>query len=318
MRLMPRAETRTLSFSTQLGGQPAGRCTTFGAVHIPFGSLSLRCKLPFFKVHRYVCAGIVGLLWDASARAHRRWYGMSPLPDVLSFSASLFPSICWRGGWPQVDGSRMLGLTELSSAGVTAGSLILGVVFWLAARRNRRRELDRYLLQAFLDHIPDNVFFKDRKSRFVRVSRGMAQRFDVPDASELIGKDRQRLFQRRARPAGLCRRAEDSLHGRAAGGPRREGDLAGWPRSLGRSRPRFRSGIAPGRIIGTMGIARDITDRKQAEVRICHMALHDELTGLPNRALPARSAWCRPSRWPRATAGAWGVLMLDLDHFKSI
>jgi diguanylate cyclase (GGDEF)-like protein/PAS domain S-box-containing protein len=62
---------------------------------------------------------------------------------------------------------------------------------------------------------------------------------------------------------------------------------------------------------------RDITGRKQAEARISYMALHDALTGLPNRIL-------LQDRLTQAIALAYrnhdrvGVLMLDLDHFKHI
>ena len=62
---------------------------------------------------------------------------------------------------------------------------------------------------------------------------------------------------------------------------------------------------------------RDITGRKQAEARIRYMALHDALTGLPNRILlqdhltQAIALACR-------NHDRVGVLMLDLDHFKHV
>lgn len=40
---------------------------------------------------------------------------------------------------------------------------------------DREHQLDRDLLRAFLKYIPDNVFFKDRDSRFVRISSAMAK-----------------------------------------------------------------------------------------------------------------------------------------------
>ena len=40
-----------------------------------------------------------------------------------------------------------------------------------------------------------------------------------------------------------------------------------------------------GEIIGCVGVAFDITERKEAEERIQHLAHYDVLTGLPNRAL---------------------------------
>ena len=37
--------------------------------------------------------------------------------------------------------------------------------------------------------------------------------------------------------------------------------------------------------IGTVGFARDITQRKQMEDQVRQLAFHDALTGLPNRRL---------------------------------
>jgi diguanylate cyclase (GGDEF)-like protein len=58
-------------------------------------------------------------------------------------------------------------------------------------------------------------------------------------------------------------------------------------------------------------------ERKRAEVELAHQALHDGLTGLPNRALfldRLQLALARVQRRPSAVA----VLFLDLDRFKVI
>ena len=39
--------------------------------------------------------------------------------------------------------------------------------------------LDRTLVRAFLEHVPDIVFFKDADSRFVAVSRSKARRHEL-------------------------------------------------------------------------------------------------------------------------------------------
>jgi PAS domain S-box-containing protein len=44
------------------------------------------------------------------------------------------------------------------------------------------------LLHAFLEHVPDGVYFKDRESRFVRISRALALRFGMNDPAEAVGK----------------------------------------------------------------------------------------------------------------------------------
>ncbi len=68
---------------------------------------------------------------------------------------------------------------------------------------------------------------------------------------------------------------------------------------------------------GYRGTAKNITDRKQTEERIRHMALHDPLTGLPNRALLADRLSQAISYSSRYNHLLW-VLFLDLDRFKFI
>lgn len=62
---------------------------------------------------------------------------------------------------------------------------------------------------------------------------------------------------------------------------------------------------------------RDITKRKEAEEKVRHAALHDALTGLPNRAMLFEYAGRLLPHHKRASRHA-AVLFLDLDRFKSI
>lgn len=62
---------------------------------------------------------------------------------------------------------------------------------------------------------------------------------------------------------------------------------------------------------------RNISDRKEAEARIRYMALHDALTGLPNRILLADRLTVATAQ-ARRNGKKVALLMLDLDHFKHI
>ena len=70
-------------------------------------------------------------------------------------------------------------------------------------------------------------------------------------------------------------------------------------------------------IDGTVLVFRDVTQRKQQELRLNFLAIHDSLTELPNRTL-------FNDRLTLALAGASrreqkiAVMMLDLDHFKKV
>jgi Amt family ammonium transporter len=76
--------------------------------------------------------------------------------------------------------------------------------------------------------------------------------------------------------------------------------------------------MAGGARIGYVLTYRDIGERKQTEAKLQHDALHDMLTGLPNRALFLDRLSLVFSRRSRHRDQSCGVLFLDMDRFKEI
>ena len=74
---------------------------------------------------------------------------------------------------------------------------------------------------------------------------------------------------------------------------------------------------AEGNVVGTSTIARDVTDRNRMLGELRHSALHDALTGLPNRQL-LNDRLAQAGARARRHGGTVAVLFVDLDHFKLI
>jgi diguanylate cyclase (GGDEF)-like protein/PAS domain S-box-containing protein len=75
---------------------------------------------------------------------------------------------------------------------------------------------------------------------------------------------------------------------------------------------------ATGRATRVAGALTDISHRKRAEARLAHEALHDPLTGLPNRTLFLDRLGLALKQQRRDPRRNFGVLFLDLDRFKSV
>jgi diguanylate cyclase (GGDEF)-like protein/PAS domain S-box-containing protein len=123
------------------------------------------------------------------------------------------------------------------------------------------------LLEAFLEHIPDGVYFKDRQSRFVRISRSLANRFGLSDPAEAIQKSDFDMF--------------DDEHAKQAFADEQEIIRTGQPIIEKEEKETWPDGHQSwvlttklplcdhsGNIVGTMGISRDITDRKRVELEL--------------------------------------------------
>ena len=66
------------------------------------------------------------------------------------------------------------------------------------------------------------------------------------------------------------------------------------------------------------GVMIDITQRKRAEEQLLHSALHDPVTGLPNRALFYDRLEVAIARMRARGESRFAVLILDLDRFKVV
>lgn len=128
---------------------------------------------------------------------------------------------------------------------------------------NRLRERERYL-RAVIDNFPFLVWFKDEESRFLAVNRPFAEACGIDSAERLIGKtdldvwprDLAEIYRRDDREvlaSGRSKCVEELLE--------RDG-ARGWIETY--KSPVF----LDGRPLGTVGFARDITDRKIMEERL--------------------------------------------------
>ncbi len=131
-------------------------------------------------------------------------------------------------------------------------------------KKNEVLELDRGLLNSLLKHIPENIYFKDRESKFVRISQAFADYMRFKSIEEIIGKTDFDLFdEEHARPA-----FEDEQKIMKTGEPIQKEEKEVYPDGSEKwvettKVPRYDE---KGKIIGTFGISRDITEKKLWEM----------------------------------------------------
>ncbi|MDQ0256597.1 diguanylate cyclase (GGDEF)-like protein/PAS domain S-box-containing protein [Evansella vedderi] len=169
------------------------------------------------------------------------------------------------------------------------------------------------LYEKILDSLPINIFLEDRAGRTVFVNQQTCL-MNNQTKEELIGKTVFDFF-----PDYIAKYT-------------RKRDLEVWDRQelITKEEPAGFQGKKTYMYCGKtiiksdddieedylLGFSLDITERKQAEERVKHMAYHDALTGLPNR-------WYINSFLEESISNidmgeSFGVFLLDLDHFKVI
>ncbi len=72
-----------------------------------------------------------------------------------------------------------------------------------------------------------------------------------------------------------------------------------------------------GELLGVVMVFRDVTDARATASRLSHLARHDALTGLPNRAL-ILDRLGQNIRFAQRAGSRFAVLFVDLDHFKEV
>jgi diguanylate cyclase (GGDEF)-like protein/PAS domain S-box-containing protein len=125
-------------------------------------------------------------------------------------------------------------------------------------------ELDQICLHNLLSACADMIYFKDRESRFLRVSDSAAE-FSRTVPAEMIGKTARDYFTPEHAAAAFATEKMIMRTGRAVNDFEEPHLRAGTPdeETLSASKQPLRD--FDGRIIGTFGISRDITSRKIGE-----------------------------------------------------
>ncbi len=122
------------------------------------------------------------------------------------------------------------------------------------------------LFNSLMDTLPDCVYFKDRESRFTRVNRFLVERFGDAGA-DIIGKSDFDLFT----PEHARQAFDDEQAIIRTGEPvvalvEKETFPDGTIKWVSTTKMPLRD--KDGRVIGTFGVSRDITDWKQTEQRL--------------------------------------------------
>ena len=156
---------------------------------------------------------------------------------------------------------------------------------------------------------------QDASFRFVNITGGSSQRAGVP-VDQFLGKTRwetvpgmEHTDWGRAHMATVM--AHEPFEELEYAAVDADG-LARWFCINGE--PIFDEG---GDFTGYRGTGTDITERKQAEQRIHHVAQHDVLTGLPNRSLLQDRMEQAVAYSTRTARPVW-VMLIDLDRFKFV
>jgi PAS domain S-box-containing protein len=128
---------------------------------------------------------------------------------------------------------------------------------------NAQLEHERFLLRTLMDNVPDRIYFKDAKSRFIRNSRAHLERFGLTNTAEAMGKSDFDFFSEAHARAAFDDEKQIMETAQPITKEEREmqpGQPDTWVLS---TKMPLRN--EQGQIVGTFGIFRDITDRKRAE-----------------------------------------------------
>lgn len=123
---------------------------------------------------------------------------------------------------------------------------------------------DDLLFHILMDNITDNIYFKDRQSRFIRINQAMARYFRLDSPNDAIGKTDFDIFTEEH--AGQAFRDEQKMikSGKPIVGKEEKETWQGRKETWV-STTKIPIRDETGKIIGIIGISRDITEKKRAE-----------------------------------------------------
>jgi len=165
--------------------------------------------------------------------------------------------------------------------------------------------------QAILDNIPNSAWLKDREGHYLAVNEPFSKLFNM-EPRDLAGKTDHDIY-----PPEVAAKYDEEFGEVLKAGTRTffEESLVDSDGTV-RYREKIKTPVYSdsGALIGVIGIAHDITSRKEVEVKLRHESTHDVLTGLYNRAFfdEELERLARGGRFPLS------VVMADVNGLKAV
>ena len=161
----------------------------------------------------------------------------------------------------------------------------------LEEERTRAEEAlaqEQYLLRTLLDNVPDHIYFKDTGSRFIRVSKAQAEWLGVSEPAQAVGKTDFDFFSEEHAQQAYADEQKVMRSGKPLVGIE---EKETWPdgREAWVSTTKMPLRDDEGKVVGTFGVSRDITERKRTEedLRQSYLKLQKTLEGTINTLVSA-------------------------------
>jgi sigma-B regulation protein RsbU (phosphoserine phosphatase) len=163
-----------------------------------------------------------------------------------------------------------------------------------------------FLLQTLMNSIPDAVYFKDTRSRFLMISRALAKKHRLADPQQAIGRSDADYFTKPHAEQALADEQTILRSGQPMEGIE---ESETWPDGsvtwVSTTKMPLRN--QSGRIVGTFGISRDITTRKVAELALAEQTrqLHKKNQQIEDELKMARELQLAmlPQNFPAVSSG---------------
>ncbi|HWM47640.1 MAG TPA: EAL domain-containing protein [Xanthobacteraceae bacterium] len=184
--------------------------------------------------------------------------------------------------------------------------------------RKREKELatTRRFLELIIDNVPAAISVKDASElRYILINRAGEEIYGVP-REQMLGKTMAEMFPSKATDVITARDMQviESRTPLAYGDTAYDSPTQGRRVHLSRRVPVIDEN---GEVQYLLLVIQDVTEQKQAEARIAHLALHDPLTDLPNRVAFNERLAAELER-ARGANEKLAVLCVDLDRFKDV
>jgi diguanylate cyclase (GGDEF)-like protein/PAS domain S-box-containing protein len=211
-----------------------------------------------------------------------------------------------------------------SITAVVAGLIILflatGLLLTNRNMKNKGLKLESEirLRHGLLDALGEGVFGVDYRGRCIFINPAALLMLGFSE-DEVIGNDQHALFHHHHPDGNLFPGHDCSVYLSLVDGKTRSGEEHFW-RKDGTIFPvaiTVSPNLVNGGSKGAVVVFHDITERKVNDERIRHMAQHDTLTDLPNRAL-LNDRLHQALAYAKRDNQRVALMFVDLDHFKPI